>query len=1133
MNKNSPFLSSAGCRIILLGVCLGCAPTAPAQVEHKHLFKPQSEIPLKAEPAEDAAARRETFKVRNEGPALKALADELFGMMRLDWEPEGTELRRQYQAAVRAYQAGQYAEALEAYKRFFLQRVLDSNDPGADPKARTFIEYFNEAPGLMEGRAKIAAFTRDYPADIAAAGTDAMIKYYRAGIHDAHHVLVDVEIGEPGEVNWIAPLTGYFGPTWHMPRDESFLSFALAGGDFFNSLLTAYLETGEVSYLERWSAYVDDFHLHFLPAVQRTPWAYTLNWTNAPGPRLAPLIHVLRQRPETLDLLPAPTLVRSVLHSWKAGIPNQFEKSRSNGPNRRLTMNGRSLVGSYFDYPELAERDYLLAQRRRTLEDHPRVAIHPDGTDQILALPYFNQYITTPTEDVADLEGKPEAPWLTERWKKEMERTQNLVGSYLLRSLDPGQRQPGHRDPLRNLFQGKGMGDPNGLTRLVPEMMARPENKALVDWHAGKRPGDLPIRAFAFPYGGFYYLWSDWSEQPQFLHFTTQRPGTRNRWRFNNNITLTAYGQLMLFYGAEDYVLEVDGVGGQAGIDIRSMPELVPQRNRFVSSDHFDFVEGAMTDDSRQKLDAETGESKTVGPVEHRRQILFVRDAGLWVVTDRIAGKQKHDFRILWPFRGDFEFQYGYEDARQNIRNAPEDSYLHGYRPAEDFEFDAKNQAIRTVNPHIPNLSIYHASDQPLTVTPGDIIQHDWRFANAVCTGPRINGVEGAMLVSVLNPRAKGGKDLKSFVPMKGEGMVGFEAETQAGDRVSCRVGSTIPAELVLGKITADGELLLVSRKSGGDAQHGVLLGAKRLTIHGKDQPLLGPDVVFTIGKDGAVDFERIRYPMEMVKIEPASDRFVDKVKVVLSHPETDVDIRYTLDGSMPNLSSPLYEGPIPIDQTTWVTAMAVRKGTKMMVDSTDSTVHSLPHWAVYEKEALRQPAVTTRPAEAVPGMRAVYKETQQPISMFNLKGLPVTRSGVVEDLFDLSLREGADPFSNYGFIYTGNLEIPKGGVYHFHAPDELVNGTVEAWSDLRIFVDGEEWYPATRRQNFGTWSVPLAAGSHTFEVRWVDQRPSMGILSGDRPLETFTLWTGKAPLLELSGPDLPRGPVPAKLLWH
>lgn len=1119
--------------VILLAISLGFPLSATAQVEHKQLFKPQAEFPLQAEAVQNPGARMAAFQARNEGPALQALADEFFGMMDLDWKPGGAELRRHYQAAVQAYREGRYADALEAYKRFFFQRVMDSKDPGSDPKARTFIEYFTEAPGLMKGQAKVAAFTKDYPAEIAAEGTDAMIKYYRAGKHDAFHALVDLKIGEPGQVNWVAPLNGFFGTTWHMPRDEAYLSFAYAGGDFFTPLLASYLETGDPSYLQRWSDYADDFYLNFLPSVQRTPWAYSLNWTNSGGPRLAPLIFAFRQRPETLDLVPAPTLVRSMLHAWKSGIPNQFEKSRSNGPNRRLTMNGRSLVSSYFDYPELAERDYLIAQRRRTLEDHPRVAIHPDGTDQILALPYFNQYITTPTEDIADLEGTPAAPWLTERWKKEMERTQNLVGSYLLRSLDPGQRQPGHRDPLRDIFKNKGIGDPNGIFKQVPEVLARPENKALADWHGGKRPADLPARAFAFPYGGYYYLWSDGSAQPQFLHFTTQRPGTRNRWRFNNNISFTAYGQLMLFYGAEDYVLEVDGIGGQAGIDIRSMPELVPQQNRFLTSPHFDFAEGAMTDDSRQKVDAKTGKSESVGPIEHRRQVLFVRDAGLWVVTDRVAGKKNHDFRILWPFRGDFEFRDGYEDARQNVRKAPEDSYLHGYRPAKDFEFDPGAQAIRTVNPNIPNLSIYHASDRPLSVTPGDILQHDWRFANAVCTGPRISGTESATLASVLYPRAKDGEDLKSFTPVKEDGIAGFDAETRAGDRVACRAAAVIPSALKLASITAEGELLLVSQKAGSAERHGLLLGAKHLSIDGNDRPLPGPDVVFTVDQAGGVTFERIRYPMEMVKIEPASDRFVDSVDVVLSHPESDVDIRYTLDGSMPNLSSPLYERPIKVDGTTWVTAIAVRQGTREWVDSTDSMVHSLPHWAIYEKEALRRPATATRPAAAVPGMKAVYKETLQPISMFNLKGLPVTRSGNVQSLFDLSLRDGADPFSNYGFVYTGNLEIPKDGVYDFHAPPELVDGTVEAWSDLRVFVDGEEWYPATRRQNFGVWSVPLAAGSHAFEVRWIDQRPSMGILSGERPLESFTLWTGKVPQLELSGPDLPRQAIPANLLWH
>jgi hypothetical protein len=1118
-------------RFLLALVAALAASTATAQVEHKDLFKPTAVVEVIPDPPTDARARRQAFEARNRPEHLERLADELFGMMRVDWQPEDPTLQSLYRKAVDAYRAKD-PSALEAYKQFFLRRALASGAKGRDPNARTFIEFFSEADGLMHGKARVAALDEDYPAAIAEQGIDAMLNYYRAGMLDKHHVLLEIAIGEPGEVNWTWSLPNHFGPTWHMPRDKRFLSFAYgANPDFFTSLVSGYLAKGDTSYLLRWAAYADDFLINFVPDAGRTAWADELNWSNIPGPPLDPIIFAAHERPETIDALPAATLARIVLHTWKARIPLEIQRSRTSGPNRRLSMYGRQLNGFYFQFPELAERDTILRQRRRTLEDHARVAIHPDGTDQILAIPYFDHIYTTPPADIRELRGLPEAGWLDDRWEQELRRTQNLVGSYMLRALDPGGRHPGHRDALRNIFEAKGRATgKTSFANLVPEMIARPENRAIFAWHVGERPASLPLRSFAFPYGGFYYVWSDWSEQPQFMHFTSQRPGTRNRWRFNNNISLTAFGQLMLFYSAEDYVLEVDGIGGLAGIDRRAMPELSPQPNRWLSSDHFDLVEGAMTDDSRQRVDQATGKIEPVGAVTHHRQIMFVRDAGAWIVTDRIAGDREHNYRLLWPFRGNFEFNVGSKDIRDRIRTVPVDSHLAGYRPTADFEFDDIRKTIRTTSTHIPNLSIFHASDRSLTVTAGDFVQHDWRFGNALCTGPRIDGSKDAVVASLLFPRRDTDDELAEYRSFEAEGIAGFDAATRGGQRFSYRAAGQEPRDLAIGGIQGTGLSLLVATNPGDPTIRGVALGVTHLVVDDVLQQAPGTDFTFERRDDGAIAFERIHRPMEMVHIAPGADSFTDTLRITLSHPEPDVAIHYTLDGTLPDLTSPQYSEPITIDDSAWITAIAVRPGVNRLFDSTDSIHASIPHWAVYEKQPLKKAAFQTRPPNARPGLRTFYKETIHPISMLNLQSLPTTREGTGTNLFDLSLREGADLSSNYGFVYDGYLDVAETGIYEFHAPEEFVSAVTEAWYDLRLFIDGEEWYPATRRQNFGTWSVPLEAGSHRIEVQWVDQRPSMGT---GLNRTSFTRWHGTAPTLEISGPSLPRQPIPADAVWH
>jgi hypothetical protein len=104
--------------------------------------------------------------------------------------------------------------------------------------------------------------------------------------------------------------------------------------------------------------------------------------------------------------------------------------------------------------------------------------------------------------------------------------------------------------------------------------------------------------------------------------------------------------------------------------------------------------------------------------------------------------------------------------------------------------------------------------------------------------------------------------------------------------------------------------------------------------------------------------------------------------------------------------------------------------------------------------------------------------------------------------------------------------------VYTFYAPDEFIFPDIESGYDLRLFINDEEWNPAVRWHGHGSWSVALKKGLHSFETVFVDlrMRPHRVELMWGFPHADFT-WKGDVPTIEVSGPSLPRQPIPAQLL--
>jgi hypothetical protein len=342
--------------------------------------------------------------------------------------------------------------------------------------------------------------------------------------------------------------------------------------------------------------------------------------------------------------------------------------------------------------------------------------------------------------------------------------------------------------------------------------------------------------------------------------------------------------------------------------------------------------------------------------------------------------------------------------------------------------------------------------------------------------------------------------------------------------------GAVDRASLKLGDVAAEAEGLLLTIGARGETR-GVALGCTGFKLGRKKVAAPCADFEFALpaSKRSPVAFTPIYRPLEFVRVSPESDRFVGQAQITMSHPAPDVEIRHTLDGSDPTAVSPLYTGPFTLAYSATVKARAFRKGVTAVPPTFSGTEVSSVTRAEYVKEKPREPAQV---AAATPGLNYRYYEGDWTLSALYLDTVVKARQqGTARELFDFSVPQTSN---NFAFVYEGYLEIPTDGVYDVHAPQEMVYPSMDAGYDLRVFVDREEWYPATRPHNFGIWSKALKKGKHAFEVIYVDQRPGQAQwLYPYAWAEAYKVWRGDRPALMISGPGLEKQPIPTAMLFR
>lgn len=252
---------------------------------------------------------------------------------------------------------------------------------------------------------------------------------------------------------------------------------------------------------------------------------------------------------------------------------------------------------------------------------------------------------------------------------------------------------------------------------------------ALVEQIAGQfiNATNTPSLAFSsvvFPYSGFAALRRDGHWDSPYLFMQTSRPSRGHRSMGQNAIQVAAYGRMFLtssgvpvyspqqlpenlqadfaainqLLGEHSSLKEntviVDGQSQQLVGPVAAHAQEFPIHMRWSTSPQFDFTEGL--------YDAGYRGAK----VDHRREVIFVRDPGFWIVTDRLINhdQRPHQFTQIWNF-----------PPRLNTPNRN----VYGFREGE-VVLDAASQRIHTADPDGPNIWFHHFGPPSLTY-----VKHD------------------------------------------------------------------------------------------------------------------------------------------------------------------------------------------------------------------------------------------------------------------------------------------------------------------------------------------------------------------------------------------------------------------------
>jgi alpha-mannosidase len=227
-----------------------------------------------------------------------------------------------------------------------------------------------------------------------------------------------------------------------------------------------------------------------------------------------------------------------------------------------------------------------------------------------------------------------------------------------------------------------------------------------------------------------------------------------------------------------------------------------------------------------------------------------------------------------------------------------------------------------------------------------------------------------------------------------------------------------------------------------------------------------------------------------LARIVADSSNFVGQATVTMTTATPGASIRYTLDGSKPDASSPEYKAPITLAKSTTVKARAILAG------SNDSYVTT----ASFSQLVLREPVKT---GELIPGLQCSYYEgawTKLP----PFDSLKAIKTVVVDSVTLPNFARSED----FGLMMTGYVQVPKDGMYEF---------TISSDDGSRLYVADTLLIDNDGLHGAGDVieQIALKAGLHPIKILMFQSK-------GGRALDA-----------SLRGPGTPRQSLSSGVIFH
>lgn len=585
------------------------------------------------------------------------------------------------------------------------------------------------------------------------------------------------------------------------------------------------------------------------------------DWENVLAPCRA---EAPRQR---LDLIDPVWLARIALSGYEHSASQLLWFCQNSGsvPNQRST-GLKALSMLWKSFPNFKKAPQLGDRIDRAYTEMLENNFLPDGGSMEQSFNY-NREDMKGLEEVAQFYEGDDLPFVRKMRERAAAR----------RAINDGLRTPlGSLPQVGNMSHALGMAfwkDPDALKKYFE---AGPMINA-----AEVEPQTYLSKAYR--YSGFFAMRDGWDLASRYLFFHNSRFHTGHLTQGVLSIQAMAFARQLVVTGGpptygfkriddfeyvDVYLSEqssmkcntvlVDGMTQANNRRRYTRAPQTPMAGRWHTSERFDLVDGNY-DGGYIELAKKVNRAQADMSVEHERVVAFARQAGVWVIVDRMhnKGDKERRFMQVWNFLPYVED----DDIRKSAAGFKQDQ----------FDLDPKARRFATADPEGPNATFHHFGPPAMEYRKyyGDKDKRLGWFARGIGDGiPAVDvhavwsSSAAAPLLTILAPSDTGKPDPAAQARSLDDpdrGIAGFDATMPDGGRLTVLCAAE-PTALRVGDVAAQATLLLVWRQ--GEEVSGLVRGADEAILPGgKKATASGGCFEFVRKADGSVETTGIAIP--------------------------------------------------------------------------------------------------------------------------------------------------------------------------------------------------------------------------------------------------------------------------------